>query len=457
MPAFARRRLREIAGVQADQSIPRIAGRDASTAPPERLDTELQFFTEMESTFFNGMKAFLRDTLAVKAPIIGTADHSHSGSGYPLLRSASLMDIVDGHTYWQHPGAGAHNTPMVNQPLKSTIVELSRTAFAGKPYTVSEINHPFPSEYGAEGIPILAAYAALQDWDGIFWYTFEPKLAADWKPYVGDPFDISLDPVKMPQLATGALMFVRGDVSAARKTVARSYSREQVNQSLRLPRTEAPYFTPGFPLDLPLRHGSRISQLDGAPTAKIELTPADPIVSDTEELTWYTSAQNGGLVTVDTERSEAQIGFVKAWGKPLRHLAPAIDNVFASLALSAMDAEPIARSSRLLLTAGAGVSNAGATWNDTKTALREYGTSPTMIEPVKGQVVLRNMTDARRVTISALNGSGHRMGQPVAAKQTQDGWQIQLGDAVTTWYEIDVERQSSTGTLYVHGNSRNYR
>jgi hypothetical protein len=433
-------RLREIAAVPEDQPIPRLAGREAATAPPERLDTELQFFTEMESAFFTGMRAYLRDTLGVKAPVIGTADHSHSGSSYPLLRSASLMDIVDGHTYWQHPGAGAHNTPMVNQPLKSTIVELSRTAFAGKPYTVSEVNHPFPSEYGAEGIPILAAYAALQDWDGIFWYTFEPKLAADWKPYVGDPFDISLGPVKMPQLASGALMFVRGDVRAARQTVARSYSREQVNQSLQLPRSEAPYFTPGFPLSLPLVHGSRIGALDGAPTAKIELPPADPIVSDTGELTWYTSAQKGGLVTVDTERSQAQIGFIKAWGKPLRHLAPGIDNAFASLILSTMDAQPIARSSRLLLTAGAGVANAGATWNDTKTALLEYGTSPTLIEPVKGQVVLRNMTGARRVTVSALDGGGHKMGQPVAAKQTQDGWQIQLGDVATTWYQIGIER-----------------
>lgn len=433
-------RLREITGVQADQPIPRIAPRESGAAPPERLETELQFFTEMESNYFKGMETYLRGTLGVKAPIIGTADHSHSGSSYPLLRAASLMDIVDGHTYWQHPGAGPHNTPMVNQPLKSTVVELSRTAFAGKPYTVSEVNHPFPSEYGAEGVPILAAYAALQDWDGIFWYTFEPKLAADWKPYVGDPFDISLDPVKMPQLATGALMFVRGDVSAARKTVLRSYSREQVNQSLRLPRTEAPYFTPGFPLSLPLRHGSRISSLDGAPTAKIELAPADPIVSDTEELTWYTSAEKGGLVTVDTERSQAQIGFIKAWGKALRHLAPTIENAFASLILSAMDGQPIARSRRLLLTAGAGVANAGATWNDAKTALKEHGGSPTMIEPVKGQVVLRNMTGARRVTISALDGSGHPIGQPVAAKKTQDGWELALGDAVTTWYEIGIER-----------------
>lgn len=58
---------------------------------------------------------------------------------------------------------------MVNDPLHSTVVELSRSAVGGKPYIVSEVKHPFPAEFAAEGIPILAAYAAFQDWDGIFW------------------------------------------------------------------------------------------------------------------------------------------------------------------------------------------------------------------------------------------------------------------------------------------------
>jgi hypothetical protein len=425
-------RLREMTGVSGDQPVPRLASR--AEAPKERLDTEVQFFFEMESGFLTDMTAYLRGTLAVKAPIIGTADHSHSGSGYPLLRSASLLDIVDGHTYWQHPGNGPHNTPMVNEPLKSTVVELSRTAFAGKPYTVSEVNHPFPSEYGSEGIPILAAYAALQDWDGVFWYTFEPKVA-DWKPVVGDPFDISHDPVKMTQLAAAAILFVRGDVSTARKVVERSYSHEQVNASLRLPRTEAPYFTPGFPLSVPLREGTRIRTLDGDPTAKIEAANAVPIVSDTGELSWST-----GLVTIETPRSEGEIGFIKERGKPLRHLEAHLDNVFASVLLSALDGQLIARSKRLLFTAGAFAANTGSTWNENRTALKEWGVSPTAIEPVTGELILRGIEGAKRVTISGLDGAGRRIGQPEAAEKSPGSWRFGLGHLVTTWYEIVIER-----------------
>jgi hypothetical protein len=71
--------------------------------------------------------------------------------------------------------SGARNTPVVNDPLHSTVVKLTRSAFAGKPFLVSEVNHPRPNEFLSEMIPILAAYSAFQDWDGVFFYSFEPS------------------------------------------------------------------------------------------------------------------------------------------------------------------------------------------------------------------------------------------------------------------------------------------
>ena len=222
-----------------------------------------------------------------------------------MLTSLSKLDALDGHIYWnQYVGVG--DVPMVNDPLHSTVVQLSRTAFAGKPYTVSETNHPFPNEYASEGIPILAAYAGFQDWDMIVMYTFEPKKDPAWKPYVGDPFDISHDPVRMTEMAAGALMFLRGDVKPARQTVERTYSTQQVMDAGLLPGglrggSEQPYFTPGFPLSLPLEHGVRIKSFDGPPTAHYDASAANPIVSDTKELSWYTSDAKTGLVTVETD------------------------------------------------------------------------------------------------------------------------------------------------------------
>src|SRR6185436_19281375 len=140
----------------------------------------------------------------------------------------------------------------------------------------------------------------------------------------------------------------------------------------------------------------------------------------------------GGLVAVDTECTQAAIGFVRAHKPQLRHLTPEINNRFASLSLSTLDAKPIARSSRMLLVAGALVANTGMEWNETRSALKQWGTAPTLIEPVTGQLLVRNLEGARNVTIAALDGRGQIIGAPVVAKKTQDGWQVSIGEPATT-------------------------
>jgi hypothetical protein len=357
------------------------------------------------------------------------------------LLAESSMDVIDGHDYWQHPEMYVRKSPMVNDPLNSTVAELSRSAIAATPYTVSEVNNPFPNDYDGEGIPILASYGLLQDWDGIMWYTFEPKMDPDWKSYVGDPFDISLDPVKMPELAQGALMFLRGDLEKARTTGQRSYSTHQVFDSMLLPGTERPYFTPGFPLDLPLEHEVRISSLSSLPTRSYPDTPApDPIVSDTHQLAWYTSPQKTGLVTVDSPRTQALIGFVRANGKFDSNLAVQVDNTFCTVLLSSLDEKPIAQASKLLLVAGGRVENTGQQWNSVGTDVTNWGSSPTLIEPVKGTLTLQHLNAARAVLLQPINGAGQPEGPALPFTKKGDGWIVSLGQPVTTWYEVVVQR-----------------
>jgi hypothetical protein len=433
--------LHNLIGAPAGHDVPLLKSSEVESAPQERFDLEISFYIYMENHFYQDMSAYLKNILGVKVPIIGTADHSHSTSSYPMLTSLSRMELLDGHVYWEHPGSKeGRNSPMVNDPLHSTVIQLSRTAFAGKPYTVSEFNHPFPNDWAAEGIPILAAYGSFQDWGAIVLYTFEPKLAPDWPPYVGDPFDISLDPVRMTECAVGALMFRRRDVRPALKTIERTYSREQVLDSARLPYSEWPYFTPGFPLSLPLQHAVRIASLDGPPTGKFTAEQTNPIVSDTGELTWYTSPPNEGVVIINTDRTQALIGFIGANRHALKNLSAEISNKFASVVISSLDSKPLVESDRMILTAGSRVTNTGMKWNDSGTAITDQGGEPTLIEPVQGNIVLRGIHGATAITVTALDGAGHPLGEPRSARQTAQGWTFPLGSPVTVWYVISVAR-----------------
>jgi hypothetical protein len=436
-------KLRTISGVGSDVPVPLFGSRGvASRAPSERFYAEAEFYNDLQRNYFSDMEKYLKQTLGTKSLVIATADFNHSSSGYPLLLAMNSTDIIDGHTYWQHPESYVVNrSPMVNDPFDSSVVELSRSAIAGKPYTVSEVNNAFPNRYDGEGIPILAAYGGMQDWDGIFWYTFEPKADPVWKPYVGDAFDISLDPVKMPELAAGALLFLRGDVERAQTTSERSYSQQQVFDSMLLPNTDRPFFTPGFPLYLPLQHEVRISSLNGPPTQPFgEISSPNPIVSDTRQLAWYTSPKQTGLVTVDTPRSQALVGFVKAQAKTVSNLSANVSNGFCAILLSSLDLKPIATSSELLLVAGGPVENTGEVWNSVSTDVTEWGESPTLIEPIQGTITLRGIQGAQAVSLQAIDGAGQPLGTPVQATANGDDWKIEIGTVTTTWYQITVAR-----------------
>ncbi len=435
------RALRQDAGSNGSGPVPLLSSPQAATAPARRYDMEARFFLSLERGYFRSMQHYLRKDAGLKCVILATADHNHASSAYPLELALCSFGVLDGHDYWEGPWERKAKSPMVNDPLHSTAVELSRTAAEGKAYTVSEVNEPYPNDYEAEQIPILAAYGDLQNWDAILWYTFEPKKDPSWKPYMGDPFDMSQDPVRMSELAAGALTFLRDDVSPARQAVARSYSKQEVFASGRLPNIQRPYFTPGFPLWLPLEHSLRIASLDGASTAQFhEGAQPNPIVSDNGQLIWHLSKQGEGAVIVNAPRTQALIGFRAAETREPENLSAQVSNPFAAIVLTSLDGQPIATSSTMLLSTGARVANTGMQWNSNHRWLTQWGGPPTLIEPVSGSIVLRGLRGAAAVLAQPLNGAGLPLGPVLHAVSNGAVWRIGVGRPATTWYEITVQR-----------------
>jgi len=434
--------LRGMAGVAEGQPVPLMRRGDHPSAPRLRFDAELAFITQVELDFHADMRRFLKDEIGVKVPIVPTADHTYFMANQPLMRTALAADLLDAHVYWQHPAIyGRRNEPMVNAPELSIIQKLARSAAVGKPFTVSEVNHPFPSDYGAEMIPILASYAALQDWDGIFFYTFETKIAGEWKPMIGDHFDITLDPVKMAQMPAGAMIFLRGDVSAAKQVLTRSYSAEQISDAARMPRAAMPYYSPGFDMTIPLRHGSRIACIDCKPSLPAPLAEANPIVSDTGELSWQTQGGKDGLVRIDSPLSQGLVGFIAAnRDVQTRHLGAEIGNRFAAITLSSLDGQPVSISNRMLLTTAGRVENSGAKWDARRAMLTDWGTAPTLIEPITGWIQLKDLEGAVGVFAQPLDGSARPIGPEIKGRMIEPGWEIEVGTPAAASYLIRVIR-----------------
>ena len=204
------------------------------------------------------MRRLLKDELNVKPLVIGTADHNDTICGYPHIEANMELDFIDGHGYWQHPHIGnitrITNTPMVNDPWDSTIIQFARTPVQGLPYTISETNHPFPHEYACEGIPLLTAYAMLNDWDGIYWFCYDRGAMQKVDGYPPRSwFDMSVDPVKVTQIAACAPVWHRQDVAVAKHTILRSYTHEQTIELLRGEKWKMkPFLYTGIPENHPI-------------------------------------------------------------------------------------------------------------------------------------------------------------------------------------------------------------
>ncbi len=445
-PAETLRAWREEAGQEPDAPLPRLQPDQFAKASKSRFAAEATFYLELERRYFETMARFLRQ-LGLKALLVATSDHNHWRSGYPLVASTSRLDIVDGHVYWQHPryirdpsgkrkGFWIANSPMVNDPLDSTVVQLARTPVAGKPYTVSEVNHPFPSEYACEGIPILAAYALLQDWDGIFFYTLEHSDPSEWRRRGLGHFDLANDPVKMSQIAACAMMFHRGDVAPARKTILRSYSPQQVVESLRMPTRERPLYTPGFSRVIPLVHSTRVASFERAKRSYPKVEVPEPIVSDTGQLTWRRRGKRG-VVAVATERTHALVGFLGGGRKTTGTLSVELTPDFCAVVITSLDGQPLEQSGKMLLTAGARVATTGMRRTPDRHSLASWGRRPVRIEPVSGTVRLRRAPAAPPLEVVPLDGSGAPLAKPQPAENQNQAATFNLA-ATTVWYLVQA-------------------
>ncbi|MBN2270047.1 MAG: carbohydrate binding domain-containing protein, partial [Sedimentisphaerales bacterium] len=199
----------------------------AETESPQRAIDRMKFLAQTEKAYFDDMRSFIKKDLKSGALVTGTIVFGPLG-----LYAQSDMDFIDAHAYWQHPRFPNRpwdpgdwlidQKPMTDYPDRATLFRLAAQRLAGKPYTVSEYNHPAPLDAQAECVPMIASFAAAQDWDGVWLFTYSHGTD-DWdrKALVGF-FDIDANPAKWGFVRAGAAIFRDGGIEplAGRRTVA---------------------------------------------------------------------------------------------------------------------------------------------------------------------------------------------------------------------------------------------
>ena len=426
---------RTAAGVAEGELLPLLHPDDFTTADPERFAADYAFVVGTERAFLDRMQRLIKGEVGLRSMLIGDADHNDSTNGYPHIANNAAFDYLDGHGYWQHPTLGSQtrtaNTPMVNDPLDSTVVQFARTPMVGRPYVVSETSHPYPHRYAAEGLPIITAYSLLQDWDGLLFHEWGPGIATGQKA-IGDRgwFNLSTNPMQVAGLITCAAMWHRADVRPAERLVVRPLTGERMRANMQLPPWEhRPFFDDDFPKAIPLMHRTRW-ELTEQPRPKDypEVPDLDRIAADTGQLVWEGATSGHGRVTVDTPRTQMIVGHLRdwrGWNRPgISHLSTDLENRFGTVAVVSLDDEPIASSRRMLLMVGDRAADAGLSWEDDFETVAAWGEGPVSIRPMRGKVSLHGLGDHGRLTVRVLDAVGVDTGQTWTSWKDGDAWSI---------------------------------
>lgn len=186
----------------------------------QRQALRMQFLAETYNAGYAKMRDFVR-SLGVKAPLTD----QNKWNLIPLNLSRPLYDYVDNHFYWDHPKFLGPAWRLPARPMDGNRSVLADAASApgkcfptrlfGRPMTITEFDYAYPNRFRAEGGAVAGAYAALQDWDGLYRFAYAHSEANVTEPKPSVFFDVAVDPIKAFSERIGILLFLRGDVRRA--------------------------------------------------------------------------------------------------------------------------------------------------------------------------------------------------------------------------------------------------
>jgi hypothetical protein len=422
----------------------------ADSETPARTLDRMRFLAKTEKTYFDGMRNFMKNELGCKALVTGTIVFGPLG-----LYGQSDMDFIDAHAYWQHPRFPGRpwdsgnwlidQKPMTDYPAEATLFRLAAERLAGKPFTVSEYNHPAPLDSQAECVPMITSFAAAQDWDGVWLYTYSHSSDGWYRENMNSYFDIDTNPAKWGFMRAGAAIFRDSGPPYA--------GTDQENEFIYVPLTKSSDIV----TELAKLHLKYDRNMFALLTEKAKITWQDLLKKQTasaiasqggQEVSnkiWkiHWSVENGkGWYSAGFEDGWVQTAHTERFGNPMIGKFSVTKPDFAAVTLTALDKRPLNKSQKILITACGRCENTGMRFSeDRRTVGRNWGDPPVQIEAVEGTLPLHG-----RWTCQALGPDGLPQHQvPISYKNGQGILQM-APKYKTMWYLLTRNPASSVGS-----------
>ncbi len=422
-------------GVPAGESLAAanlsIPGAEASP----RFRDWTRFLVETETAYSNEMRDFLRKDLGFDR--VNIIDTQISWGGLTSLTREAQMEFADNHAYWNHPTfLGAAWDPvnyrvdrraLVNELTGSmgTLADLAYYRVAGKPYTVSEYNHPAPNDFQSEMMPLYANFGAMHDWDILYTFAYADHVAGRPTDRIQSFFDTGGNPAVTAFYPASAMLIRQGLVSKLGHELILEVPKDAYLESL------IPQAHWGLAGTKPNLRASRIAVRAGETRRVVTKgTPSGDVME-------VRRGTGGDYTLIDTPRALTVTGFISGQKVETKLGTLSVGTIgagFGSLMLVAMDGKPLAESEKMLLTVVGRVENTGMKWNAERNSVGDqWGTGPIRAEAIPINFSLKTRGAGK---VYALDGTGERR-QPVPTATAAGQLGFEIGVATgSVWYEL---------------------
>ncbi len=420
--------------------------------PVVQKESLWKFLMDMEMSYAREMVGYYKNELKVKANISETQAYYSGVQG--VYRESQVSDFDDMHSYWEHPDFPGQswsstnwtirNSSMVTDKQTGTLTWFAQHRVAGMPLTISEYDHPAPTFFCAEMFPMLNSFAAFQDFDGIYHFTFDA-------PYDGGRIDNFFSsaghPLKQIFVPAGAVLFRMGAVKPGEHAVQLDLPYEAVLENMvktgdriRLHGSNMKYVweSAGATAGLSILHPVNVNvKATEFKLSEPVTATAGPWESETGEIIWDNRDSVNAVYQINSPSAKAAIGYIGGKNIDLGNITIAMDTTrfnWATITLTALDGKPVEQSSRILLVAAGRVENTGWKWDADKTTLGgEWGNAPTIAEGIPAKLIFKGMD---KFAVFALDPAGNQ-GKEVPVSRS--GGELSFGIGAqykTLWYII---------------------
>jgi hypothetical protein len=312
------------------------------------VQVRARFFRKLDEDYLLRMKGVVQGT-GSKAAVA----FSNLWRGENALRmQARHADYIEDHLYYD---------PMVAGKADDLVLQLSRSAVAGKPFIVGELNHGEGPKALAQQAPTRAmlplaasAYGLLQNWSGITFFAWthgDKAIGPDgWANAEGRESalgDMVRDGMLLDHLRICGMIFRRGLLAPSVAPITLHVDDPVAVGNYHALMRGKYQLTPGWQN----RHASR-KTFGPAPAGQakapwLAAAPPNPLVSDTGQIVKDIDRKQ---LTVAAPQVEAFSGWLD--GNPpagLKHLELRGDG-FATVVMVAADGQPLAASGHLVIS-----------------------------------------------------------------------------------------------------------